>query len=90
MLIALSMFQCSGHWSGHPRGYNEAKWSLESVHAVSGFDMAGLRVPLGVFVSGGESLLVLCPVQNCRCVELWLKERCSLCDVLCEVHGLRI
>ena len=33
-------------------GYNEAKWSLGYVHAVSGFEVPGLRVRLRVFVSG--------------------------------------
>ena len=47
-------------WSGHPRGYNEAKWSLGSVHSVCCFDVHGLRFHLGVFVSGGELSLALC------------------------------
>ena len=38
--------------------YNEAKWSLGSVHAVSGFEVPGLGVRLRVFVSGRESSLV--------------------------------
>ena len=59
---------------------------------MSGFEVPGLRVRLRVFVSGRESLLVLCQVQMCGVAlsERWPKGRCSLCDVLCEVHGLRI
>ena len=34
--------------------YKEAKWNLGSVHAVSGFEVPGLRVRLGVFVSGSR------------------------------------
>ena len=51
-------------WSGHPRGYNEAKWSLGPVYAVSGFEVPELRVCFRVFVSGGELSLVLCWVQT--------------------------
>ena len=39
-------------WSGHPRGYKVAKWSLGSVQSVCCFEVAGLGVRLGVVVSG--------------------------------------
>ena len=45
-------------WSGHPRGYKVAKWSLGSVQSVCCFEVAGLGVRLGVVVSGAESSLV--------------------------------
>ena len=45
-------------------------------------------------MSGGESSLtsILCRVQTCGVALRGRRpnERCSLCDVMCEVHGLRI
>ena len=53
--------------------------------------MPGLRVRLGVFVYGEESLLVarrVCGHVALVCASGDRRKKCSLCDMMCEVHGL--
>ena len=54
-----------GSGSGHPRGYIGASEVWGSVLAVSGFEVPGLRVRLGVSVSGQVSSLVARRAWTC-------------------------
>ena len=61
---------------------------MGSVHAVSGFDVLGLRVHLRVFVSGGESYSVECKRVELLCTGSGRRRNVACVLDCAEVRGL--